>query len=148
LRKKIFSYDKYGVSIGRWYRSSLRGKFEGIGRRLGLTKAGADEPPPAEPGEDGEPNVLESLDYGLYVLATCLHHVEPLAVPATVYFPTDTPYTSFREKWPRQLFASAKIEMIPGTHLTCISHYPQVLADKLGETFKQLHETNPRSADG
>ncbi len=91
LVTRINNFDHHGVSILRWYRFSLRGKLQGIGRRLGLTTAGSNVPVTAgDRHELGEPEILGSLDYALYFLSSCLFSLEPIKLPATVYFPAET----------------------------------------------------------
>ncbi len=137
LKKKIQRFDRYGCSIMRWLRFSTRGKFEGIGRRLRLTSAGASVVL-TESADPEEPDILSSLDYALYFLSACLYTVEPVPLPASLYFPAITPYTSAREVRARELFSKATIEIIPGTHQTCISRYPEVLAQRIKETLDSL----------
>jgi amino acid adenylation domain-containing protein len=136
LLTRINHFDHYGVSILRWYRFSLRGKLQGIGRRLGLTDAGSSVPVTAgDRVELGEPDILSSLDYALYFLSSCLFSLEPIKLPATVYFPKDTSYSSSREARAKELFTQTTIELIPGTHHTCISQNAGLLAAKMKRTL-------------
>ena len=146
LLTRIHQFDHYGVSILRWYRFSARGKLAGIGRRLGLTNTGASIPVITDGhNESGEPDILSSLDYALYFLASCLFALEPLAIPATIFFPAETSYTSTREKRVSELFPQSTIEMIPGTHHTCISRHSDILAQKMKQTLDRLRQPDAAS---
>ena len=86
--------------------------------------------------DEEEPEGLQSLDYALYFLASCLHTVEPLSIPATVYFPSENQHTdNARERRARKILPDLVIEKVPGTHLTCISQFAGVLAQKIDETL-------------
>ncbi len=96
LLKKIHFYDRYGASLVRWFRSTPEGKLQALRRRLGLSNGNASFPTTTGLGEDGsEEDMLQGLDYAVYFLASCLHTIEPLAVPTTVYFPERT----FPSRW-------------------------------------------------
>jgi hypothetical protein len=147
LLKKIHLYDRYGVSILRWLRSTTRGKFEAIGRRLGLQKEDGSDPIALglEQGND-ETNILQGLDFAVYFLSSCLHTVEPLAIPATVFYPEETSYSVAREKRAAQLFAPVTVEIVPGTHHTCISRYSSVLASKMSHALEVIRPAASASA--
>jgi amino acid adenylation domain-containing protein len=147
LLTRIHCFDHYGVSILRWYRFSFRGKLEGIGRRLGLATGGTPAPLICDERDElGEPDILSSLDYALYFLASCLFALKPIPLPATVFFPKETAYTSSREARASELFSQATIEMIPGTHHTCISRHSDILAQKMKQTLDGLRP--PAAAGG
>jgi amino acid adenylation domain-containing protein len=132
LLKRIHFYDRYAVSLIRWLRSTPRGKIEGLGRRLGLTTAGAAPEVIMDwHGEEDDPDIFRNLDYALYFLASCLQTMEPLAVPASIYFPAEDEGSAENETWGKKLFPEFTIERVPGTHHTCTSQYSHVVGERM-----------------
>jgi surfactin synthase thioesterase subunit len=143
LQKKIYYFDLYGVSFARWLRKPPRDKVTTLCRRLGLAIPVGSSPISAggEAGErDGE--ILTSLDYAVYFLAYRLYKLRPLSVPATLYFPEETPPT--RLSWVKRASERAAVEftveMVPGNHHACITKYSSVLVDKMKKTLDGFQE--------
>jgi hypothetical protein len=149
LLRKIHFYDQYAVSLIRWFGSTPRGKLQGLGRRLGLTTAGAaPEMIMGWQGEADDPDILHSLDYALYFLASCLQTMKPLAVPASIYFPAEAEGSAETEIRSRRLFPEFTIERVPGTHHTCTSQYSHVLGERMKIALDGEDVPAPRSPDG
>ncbi len=138
LLKKIHFYDRYGAALVRWFRSRPPGKLHALARRLGL-RNGSESLPDATGlnAGDGEVDVLQGLDYGVYFLASCLHTIEPLAapIPLTVYFPEGTWPSRWRVKQAREISPNVTVEMVPGNHHTCIVEHSSALVDKMRQTL-------------
>jgi thioesterase domain-containing protein len=137
LQKKIHFFDRTAVSFARWLRKPPRSKITTLCRRLGLGGKGT---PSAmntawEAGEGVE--ILNHLDYAAYFLAYRLYRLKPLTVPATLYFPEETPPARF--SWVRRVSERApvkvNVEILPGDHHTCITKYTPALAKKLKRTL-------------
>ena len=144
-QKKIYFFDRYGVAFERWLDKSPSSKFAALFRRLGF----GTPPPPSTPSEesvgedegegDGDGEILNSLDYAVYVLAYRLYNLKPLPVPTTLYFPEETPPSSLsRADHAREIFPIVTVEMVPGNHRTCIIKYTSALVDKMKLTLEAL----------
>jgi surfactin synthase thioesterase subunit len=136
LQKKIFYFDRYGVSFARWLRKPLSSKFATLTRRLGF--ASPVTPNPITVGiepEAGEVEILNSLDYAIYFLAYRLYRARPLAAPSTLFFPEETP--PVRQSWVRRASkrASVNVVILPGDHHTCITKYTPALVEKLQQAI-------------
>ena len=147
LQRKIYFFDRYGVAFERWLGKSPSSKFAAVYRRLGLAGAPDATPAPeAEGGEDegegdGDSEILNSLDYAVYVLAYRLYNLKPLPVPTTLYFPEETPPSSLsRADHAREIFPIVSVQMVPGNHRTCIIKHTSALVDKMKETLAKLPE--------
>ena len=140
VSKKIYFFDRTGVSFSRWLKRPLNNKIAALLRRLGLANpAGSTIGGPDEAGEDGE--ILKSLDYAVYFLAFRLYRLRPLAAPATLYFPEETAMSSQSTwlKWlERNSSASIIIESVPGNHHTCVTKYTSGLVGKIKKTLESF----------
>jgi len=138
LLQKIRFLDRYPIALTRWFRRSNASKLAPLLRRLGLAKYGNN--PVAMGFEVNEFNaeVLDSLDYALYFLASCLHDVAPLAIPATLYFSEESFPESFRRQRSMETFRDFTLDMVPGNHHTCITTYVNVMAERMEQTLNQL----------
>jgi len=137
LQKKIHYFDRTAVSFARWIGKPMRSKVAALSRRLGL-KSRTDSSPTnstEEAGEGGE--ILNQFDYAVYFLAYRLYRPRPLSVPATLYFPEETP--SARLAWVQRASERASVkftvEVLPGDHHTCITRYTPTLVDKIKKTL-------------
>lgn len=140
LQKKIHCFDRYGVSLNRWTKKSFRSKFGGILNRLGL-KSRIDSTEVAEEendaGDDGD--ILDSLDYEVYMLAFRRYTLRPLSVPTTLYLPKENPPA--RAEWTKhahEIFPIVTLETVPGNHRTCIIEHTSALVDKMKKTLDGL----------
>ena len=143
LQKKIYYFDRYGVSFSRWLRKSPRDKFTTLCRRLGLARPDGSSPITAgrEVGErDGE--ILSSLDYAVYFLAYRLYRSRSLSVPATLYFPEETLPSRLAcvKRASEKSAVELNVEMVPGNHHACITQYASALVDKMKKTLDDLQE--------
>jgi surfactin synthase thioesterase subunit/acyl carrier protein len=140
LQKKIHYFDLYAVSFARWIKKPVSGKITTLLRRLGIAKPIVASPITAgrETGEGVE--ILTHLDYAVYFLAYRLYRSKPLAVPATLYFPEETPPA--RLSWVRRASERAPVpftvEFLPGDHHTCITRYTPALVAKMKKTLDSL----------
>ncbi|HEX4138885.1 MAG TPA: acyltransferase domain-containing protein, partial [Candidatus Methylacidiphilales bacterium] len=152
LLKRIRFFDRYPISVLRWFRRSNANKWAPLSRRLGLSRSGHN--PEAMGFEVNEFNaeILDSLDYALYFLASCQHDVKPLAIPAALYFSDESFPRNFRLRRSRETFRDFTLEMVPGNHHTCITTYVNATAERLGETLARLFpasgSTSSRSLPG
>jgi acyl transferase domain-containing protein/acyl carrier protein len=139
LLKRIQFFDRYPVAFTRWLRLSSRSKATTICRRLGLLRPNGSSP--VVMGLEGgkyDEEIVKSLDYAVYFLASCLFTVRPLAIPTTLYFSEESLPRSFRVKRSNETFPTATLEMVPGNHVTCITKYASVVADKMEKTLDRL----------
>jgi hypothetical protein len=110
-----------------------------------------------ELGDDAA-EILDSLDYAVYYLASCLHTTPPLYIPTAVYIPEEISASwaapanrgtsaswAAKVKRAHEAFPTATIEMVPGNHHTCITKYASVSADKMK---KALGSLSPPEAAG
>jgi Condensation domain/Thioesterase domain/Phosphopantetheine attachment site/AMP-binding enzyme C-terminal domain len=139
LSKKIYFFDRTGVSFARWTKRPWRNKVAALSRRLGLDRPHGAAPIAAEEeaGEDGE--ILKSLDYAVYFLGYRLYSLRPLAAPATLYFPEET--MTSQGCWLKRLSrstAAITVESVPGNHHTCVTKYVSGLAEKVQKTLEHL----------
>ncbi|MCE0522899.1 MAG: condensation domain-containing protein [Methylacidiphilales bacterium] len=137
LQKKIYYFDYYAVSFARWLRKSPRSKITTLCRRLGLTKSVGSSPITMglEAGE-GDGEILNSLDYAVYFLAYRLYNLKPLSVPATLYFPEETP--PLRYSWVKRASKRSPefaVVMVQGDHHTCVTKYTSALVDEMKKTL-------------
>jgi thioesterase domain-containing protein/acyl carrier protein len=140
LQKKIHYFDRYAVSLARWLNKPWRSKITTLLRRLGLSKPVASSSITAnrEAGEGVE--ILTHLDYAVYFLAYRLYRSKPLSVPATLYFPEETPPA--RLSWVKRASERAParftVEFLPGDHHTCITKYTPALVAKMKTALNSL----------
>jgi len=143
MQKKIYYFDRYGVSFSRWLRRSPRSKLTTLCHRLGFTGPVGSSPITAgrEAGE-GAGEILNRLDYAVYFLAYRLYRLKSFSVPATLYFPEETPPS--RLSWVKgaseRTPVKFTVEMVPGNHHTCITTHTSVLVDKMKKTLDGLQE--------
>jgi surfactin synthase thioesterase subunit len=137
---KIHYFDSYAVSFARWLKKPVRNKITTLLHRLGLVRPGFSSPITAdrEAGEGVE--ILTYLDYAVYFLAYRLYRPKPLDVPATLYFPEETPPA--RLTWVKRASERAPVkftvEFLPGDHHTCITKYTPALVAKMKHTLDTL----------
>jgi pimeloyl-ACP methyl ester carboxylesterase len=138
LQKKIYFFDYYAVSFARWLRRPARDKLGSLSRRLGLSK-----PIPITSTRDpdeGNEEILKSMDYAVYFLAYRLYRAKPIGVPATMYFPEST--SAQRLAWVHRLSRNSpqelNIELLPGDHHTCITRHTAALVEKIQITLDKL----------
>ena len=140
LQKKIHVFDRYAVSFARWIKKPFQSKISTVLRRLGITTPLTVSPIHAgrEAGEGVE--ILTYLDYAVYFLAYRLYRSKPLTVPATLYFPEETPPA--RLTWVRRASEKAPaqftVEFLPGDHHTCITKYTPALVAKMKQTLDSI----------
>jgi len=140
LQRKIHVFDSYAVSFARWMKKPFQSKIATVLRRLGLSTPAPVSPINAgrEAGEGVE--ILTYLDYAVYFLAYRLYRAKPLTVPATLYFPEETPPA--RLTWVRRASEKAPapftVEFLPGDHHTCITKYTPALVAKMKKTLDSL----------
>ena len=139
LKKRIFYFDRYAVSVGRWLKKSPEAKFAAIGRRLGFAERPGPRPTP-EARAEGDGEILNSLDYAVYFLAYRLYRPKPLSGPATLFFPEETPPSRLSQVRRASQIPPDKltIEMVPGNHHTCITKYTSALVEKMKKTLDNL----------
>jgi amino acid adenylation domain-containing protein len=139
LQKRIRYFDRFPVALVRWLELSPRGKVIKICQRLGLTNS-ADATAITMGLEDGEYDVeiLESLEYAVYFLATCLYQLKPLSVPIALYLPEETDRNFTMIKCATQNFPILSIENVPGNHHTCITKHASELSKKIKKTLGSL----------
>jgi pimeloyl-ACP methyl ester carboxylesterase len=137
LQKKIYYFDYYAVSFARWLRRPWRNKVESLSRRLGLAKAVTNVVRTRDPDEGNE-EILKSMDYAVYFLAYRRYRAKALTVPATIFLPEST--SPVRLAWVRQLSQRSPIdltvEILPGDHHTCITKHTSVLVEKIQKTLQ------------
>jgi acyl transferase domain-containing protein/acyl carrier protein len=138
LLKKIQFFDRYPVSLARWLKLSSRQKAITICRRLGLAPSAYGRLVMGlEPGEYDE-EILKSLDYAVYFLASTLFSLKPLSIPTTLYFSDESIPRSYRVQLAHEMFPTVTVEMVPGNHVTCITKYASTVADKMHNTLGSL----------
>jgi pimeloyl-ACP methyl ester carboxylesterase len=141
LQKRIYYFDRYAVSLSRWLRKPARNKWDSLVHRLGLARsAGTAVVSEANEGGMGDTEILNSLDYAVYFLAYRIYDMRPFSVPATLYFPEETPPSrlSWVKRSSRNIPDKVIIELIPGNHHTCITRYTPVLADRMRKTIDRI----------
>ena len=101
--------------------STLESERTTLLRRLGLYHPVVASPIAVnrEGGEGVE--ILTHLDYAVYFLAYRLYRSKPVTVPATLYFPEETPpgRLSWFHKASERADARFTVEFLPGDHHTC-----------------------------
>jgi hypothetical protein len=140
LQQKIHIFDRYAVSLARWFKKPIQSKITTMLRRLGLSRPTAATPVHSG-GEAGEGvEILTHFDYAVYFLAYRLYRARPISVPATLYFPEETPPA--RLDWVRKASERAPVpftvEFLPGDHHTCITKYTPALVTKMKKTLDGL----------
>jgi thioesterase domain-containing protein len=139
IEKKIDFFDRYLVSLIRWGKRPLAAKLASLARRLGLkieTTSSAGQSDPAS--DDAE--LVDSFAYTVYFLAYRLYSLQPLSVPATLYFPESTPAARLAgfSRSSRMDPAKYTIEMLPGNHTTCVTKHTAALAEKIKAKLNSL----------
>ena len=124
----------------------LRKKALALGRRLKLTTAGSSDPNVLGVQGGVYPEVLNGLDYNLYMLSSVLHEAKPLDVPATLYFAEDALPLPYRERYARRVLLNATCEPIPGNHTTCITRHPGVPAEKIAQVLNAQFAQKPSTS--
>jgi acyl carrier protein len=141
LQKKIYYFDRYGVSFARWLKRSPENKIATLRRRLGFASTVSSSPITVgrEPGE-GEVEILTCLDYAVYFLAHRLYRSKALTVPATLFFPEEI--SPQRLAWIKDASQRArvkvKVEVLPGDHHTCITRHTPDLAEKIRVAIDEI----------
>jgi surfactin synthase thioesterase subunit/acyl carrier protein len=147
LQRRIYYFDRYAVSFSRWLRKPGRNKWNTLVRRLGLAHAPRSGviPGAGEPGM-GDAEILNSLDYAVYFLAYRIYDLRPLAVPATIYFPEETPpsHLSWVKLAGRNIPKQISIEMVPGNHHTCITRQTSALAARMRATLDGVEKASQK----
>jgi len=140
LQQKIHIFDRYAVSLARWIKKPMRSKIMTLARRLGFKVPAITSPISAgrEAGEGVE--ILTHLDYAVYFLAYRLYRPKRLTIPATLYFPEETPPArlSWAERASKRAPVKFTVEFLPGDHHTCITKYTPALVAKLRQTLDSL----------
>jgi acyl carrier protein len=140
LQTKIHVFDRYAVSFARWINKPLSSKIATLMRRIGIYKPVVASPI-AVAGEGGEGvEILTHLDYAVYFLAYRLYRSKPVTVPATLYFPEETPPArlSWFQKASERPDARFTVEFLPGDHHTCITKYTPALVAKMKKALDGL----------
>jgi pimeloyl-ACP methyl ester carboxylesterase len=140
LQEKIYLFDRYGVSFGRWLKRSPHSKLMTLYRRLGIGPRRAAAAKRAESDLTEDDEILQSTDYAVYFLAYRLYKLKAIPVPATLYFPEAT--APKRLAWVMKASSSAPVkfavEILPGDHHTCITKHTAALATKMKNTLDSL----------
>ena len=138
LQKKIYYFDRYGVSFVRWLRKPWSSKLAAVTHKLGIKTPTSNNPITAglEMGA-GEVEILNSLDYAIYFLAYRLYRPRHLSAPATLYFPEETPplRLSNMKRLSERAKVKCSVELLPGDHHTCITKHTPALVAKMKETL-------------
>ena len=129
------------VSLSRWLRKPARSKWSTLLGRLGLAGTGR-----SRNGRVGgvagvgDAEILNSLDYAVYFLAYRLYRLRPFSVPATLYFPEESPPAHHPGLSARAGISRRKlcVEMVPGNHHTCITRYTSVMAERMRRTLEGI----------
>jgi len=141
LQKRIYYFDRYPVSLSRWLHKPARNKWKPLLGRLGLAGTGSDGAA-AVGGVAGvgDAEILNSLDYAVYFLAYRLYRLRPFSVPATLYFPEESPPArlSWVKRASRNIPEKIVVEMVPGNHHTCITRYTSVMAERMRRTLEGI----------
>ena len=140
LQTKIHVFDRYAVSLARWINKPFSSKITTLLRRLGLYTPMVLSPIAVD-GEKGEGiEILTHLDYAVYFLAYRLYRSKPVTVPATLYFPEETPpgRLSWFHKASERADARFTVEFLPGDHHTCITKYTPALVAKMKKALDAL----------
>jgi thioesterase domain-containing protein len=140
LQTKIHVFDRYAVSFARWINKPFSSKIATLLRRLGIYKPVVASAI-AVTGEGGEGvEILTHLDYAVYFLAYRLYRTKPMTVPATLYFPEETPPArlSWFHKASERPDARFTVEFLPGDHHTCITKYTPALVAKMKKALDAL----------
>jgi pimeloyl-ACP methyl ester carboxylesterase len=137
VEKKIDFFDRYLVSLIRWGKRPLAAKLASLGHRLGLKIASASS---ADDLASDDAELVDSFAYTVYFLAYRLYSLQPLPVPATLYFPESTPAARLAglSRSSRMDPAKYTIEMLPGNHTTCVTKHTAALAEKIKERLDSL----------
>ena len=136
LQKKIYFFDRTAVTLARWLKGSTSSKFASLRRRLGLMKSdGADLKNAGPEKRDDEEEILNSLDFSIYVLADRTYLIKPISVPTTAYFRKKLRWSARRGIAPPRFFPILTIETVPGDHRNCIGRHTPELAAKMKKTL-------------
>jgi hypothetical protein len=132
LQRKIYYFDRYCVSFSRWLKRSPRAKLITVFRRMGINLPEAPNPMGVSaPQESGDMEILNSMDYAVYIMAYRLYRPQPWMVPTTLFFPESTPPTRVADVRRRSRVAPLPfgVVVVPGDHHTCITkHTPDLVA--------------------
>jgi pimeloyl-ACP methyl ester carboxylesterase len=141
IQKKIYYFDRYPVSFARWLKKPTNTKVATLLRRLGLARTVVGTSPITIGREIGEEDreILNSLDYAVYFLAYRLYRLRPLTVPATIFFPEETPPTrAWVSRASERHPSKFAIEIVPGNHHTCVTRHTAALVDRIRKTLVSL----------
>jgi hypothetical protein len=133
LEKKIAFFDRTAGTVGRWWRRPLTAKFAAVLRRVGVKVEPSSIPADAPEDDLGGASVLEGLDYSAYYLSYRLYRPAALAVPATIFFPEDTPAFKVARAGKESRIDPARLRhaTIRGSHTNCITEHTDSLAEKM-----------------
>jgi acyl transferase domain-containing protein/pimeloyl-ACP methyl ester carboxylesterase/acyl carrier protein len=136
LMKKINFFDRCPLSFARWLRLSSRNKAMTICRRLGLARSnGYTRIAMGLEAVEFDEEILKSLDYAVYFLASSLYGLKPLSIPTTLYYSDQSMPRSYRVQRAHEIFPTVTVEMVPGNHVTCITKHASTVADKMQNTL-------------
>jgi hypothetical protein len=138
LEKKIAIFDRTAVSFSRWWRKPTRAKMASVLNRFGLKSSHVEEAVGAEAADDfGGSEILDGLDFSTYCVTYRLHRFTPLSVPATLFFPEETPASRVAEAPGLTRLDLARIQTarIHGSHTTCITEHTASLADAMRQAL-------------
>jgi acyl-CoA synthetase (AMP-forming)/AMP-acid ligase II/pimeloyl-ACP methyl ester carboxylesterase len=131
LQGKIYYFDRVCVSFSRWLKRSPRAKLTTAFRRMGINLPEAPNPlGGSAPQESGDMEILNSMEYAVYIMAYRLYRPQPWLVPTTLFFPESTPVGRLGEVRRNSQAAPLKfgVAVLPGDHHTCITkHTPDLV---------------------
>jgi pimeloyl-ACP methyl ester carboxylesterase len=142
LIKKIAFLDRSPLSFLRWWKMPLQHKISALAQRLGFKNAGRSASPVMGLENVDALRLLKGEDYpnyAVYFLTSCLHPLNSLNVPLTVYIPQQPSNFDVRIARAKAIFPLANIELVPGGHHTCITQHATVLADRMKNNLNSLY---------
>jgi hypothetical protein len=133
LEEKIAFFDRTAGMLGRWWRRPLAAKFAAVLRRAGVQVEPATGAPEVETDDLGAASVLDGLDYSAYYISYRLYRPAALSVPATLFFPEDTPVSKVSRAGGESRIDPARLgrATIRGSHTNCITEHTDSLAEKM-----------------
>ncbi len=139
LERKIDFFDRYGVSTNRWLKRPWRSKVKSLLHRFGRSENGSASDLFATDSIE-EQEVIGGLDDSAYYLAYRLYRIKPLEVPATFLFPESTPLERLSNLAHASKMdpAQYQVEILPGTHTTCVTTHLPALAKKLEKGLGEI----------
>jgi surfactin synthase thioesterase subunit/acyl carrier protein len=140
LQRKIYYFDRYCVSFSRWLKGSPRAKLNTVFRRLGINLPEAPNPlGGSAPQDSGDLEILNSMDYAVYIMAYRLYAPQPWQVPTTLFFPGSTPDLRVNEVRRKSEHAPVRfgVAVLPGDHHTCITKHTPALVDAIHKALGQ-----------